>query len=1024
MTTVNLTVNAVNDAPVGVADSYTTAEDAALTVNAASGALANDTDIDGNALSAVLVSGPSHGTLTLNGDGSFTYTPTANYNGADSFTYKPNDGTADGNVTTVNLTVNAVNDAPTAANGSLTTNENSPYSGTLPAATDIDSNTISYAVAGNPTHGTVTIASNGTYTYTPAPNYSGSDTFTYTVSDGAGGANTYSIAITVVTAPTPVVVPQTPPTISNTTDTPNDPTPNDLITGDATQVLTVQGGTGASGFVIYVVDSNGNATVFGRNNGPLTEPSTGTYAIDLQSIALPAGTYAIAFEYGGVVGPRSTNSFVVDSTPALWDRTVDRVLMNAQTGQTSGQLALLDQSRQDLTPSEPGVSLVVGSGKLAAILPQWLDIDGDVINFGISGVTPVGGRSTITLASGSTLVLDAATGAYEYRPGGGSGTDVFNVYAQDPSGKGGTLRLVFNPNDTLDRDGIPLQAESNLAKLIMGGSNIGDFNNDGIADAEQNAVATLAWITSDNFQTGVVYAGTGVAPPASSIIYIAVSQAGSGVEAASQLTDISVLSTASGSAFTGGRPSGANITTNWDPIQFAIEPLESLGLRDANTNQAGVQSLVDINISNAKVPVVGGFNAYMKYISADTIQSYLNAGLPLITLDGERLTTANQAGWYDFTQRSAGGDGARFVDSNGDGYVDFIRLQITDNSFGDNDPRTDRILDPGVPVLRGAASATFVQPVQAPIAAASFVMNDTMPFQARRQDWQGFSTPLNLDFDTTPASIGRGLSSLLMPRDPMNSFIGSDLIDAAVCTIDPQLFRLASYQSDRDGRFALVFDTTQQGRYAFEGFQTNGERLPDWIYVNPFSGEISGRFPDAIDAYQIVLRQYDDCGAILDQAIPLRRDVNFTRLEPAQSFGDQALVADFGLFNRDGGFVVKLTNAGFEPIVLVGVRAASGQPLPAWIGFDPVTATLSGILPTTHKTVDLLVDIRTAAGIETIPLSFSASQDAISAVPGTEQLADSANPVTDQNRFDRTMGGLRPFSMQLKDVFRAGADGR
>jgi large repetitive protein len=90
---------------------YSTGEDTVLTVNAP-GVLANDSDADGNQLSAVLGSGPSHGTLTLNPDGSFLYTPTANYNGPDSFTYRASDGTATSSLATVTLTVTAVNDAP------------------------------------------------------------------------------------------------------------------------------------------------------------------------------------------------------------------------------------------------------------------------------------------------------------------------------------------------------------------------------------------------------------------------------------------------------------------------------------------------------------------------------------------------------------------------------------------------------------------------------------------------------------------------------------------------------------------------------------------------------------------------------------------------------------------------------------------------------------------------------------------------------------------------------------------------
>lgn len=91
------------DAPAATGDSYSTGEATKLTV-AAPGVLANDSS---GTLSAVLVSGPAHGTLTLNSNGSFAYTPAGLYNGPDSFTYKANDGTADSNTATVAITITA-----------------------------------------------------------------------------------------------------------------------------------------------------------------------------------------------------------------------------------------------------------------------------------------------------------------------------------------------------------------------------------------------------------------------------------------------------------------------------------------------------------------------------------------------------------------------------------------------------------------------------------------------------------------------------------------------------------------------------------------------------------------------------------------------------------------------------------------------------------------------------------------------------------------------------------------------------
>ena len=91
-----------NTAPVANDDAYSTGQDTTLNV-AAPGVLANDTDADSDALSAVLDSEVSHGSLTLNSDGSFDYTPNLGFTGADSFTYHANDGTDDSNVATVSI---------------------------------------------------------------------------------------------------------------------------------------------------------------------------------------------------------------------------------------------------------------------------------------------------------------------------------------------------------------------------------------------------------------------------------------------------------------------------------------------------------------------------------------------------------------------------------------------------------------------------------------------------------------------------------------------------------------------------------------------------------------------------------------------------------------------------------------------------------------------------------------------------------------------------------------------------------
>src|SRR6185369_14056042 len=208
--TVSITIGAVNDAPVAVDDSYTTPEDTQLTV-IADGVLANDSDLDGDALSAILVSQPTHGVLTLNTNGGFTYLPATNYLGSDSFTYQANDGALNSGIATVTITITGANDAPVAVDDNYTTAEDTPLTviaaGVLANDSDVDGDALSAILVGQPTHGVLTLNTNGGFNYVPATNYNGPDSFTYRANDGAldSGIATVRITITAVNDP-PVAV--------------------------------------------------------------------------------------------------------------------------------------------------------------------------------------------------------------------------------------------------------------------------------------------------------------------------------------------------------------------------------------------------------------------------------------------------------------------------------------------------------------------------------------------------------------------------------------------------------------------------------------------------------------------------------------------------------------------------------------------------------------------------------------------------------------------------------------------------
>jgi VCBS repeat-containing protein len=194
------TASTGNQPPVANNDSYSVNEDNALSVSAAQGVLANDTDAENNSLTAAIVAQPANGTVTLNPNGSFVYQPNPNFNGTDSFSYKANDGSADSNTATVNITIAAVNDAPTFTAGANQTVVSSAGAQTIANwATNISAGaaneagqTLNFIVTNNNNAlfaAQPMISPTGTLTFTPAAGAVGTATVSVVLQDSGGTAN-------------------------------------------------------------------------------------------------------------------------------------------------------------------------------------------------------------------------------------------------------------------------------------------------------------------------------------------------------------------------------------------------------------------------------------------------------------------------------------------------------------------------------------------------------------------------------------------------------------------------------------------------------------------------------------------------------------------------------------------------------------------------------------------------------------------------------------------------------------------
>lgn len=193
-------VGTPNEPPIAIDDTYSIFVDDPLTVTAP-GVLGNDNDSYGDPLTAIPVIQPANGILVLNPDGSFAYVPDPGFSGTDSFNSKANDGRSDSSLVMVAITVNVLNELPLAVDDTYSADEdnvlNTTSSRVLGNDTDADGDPVTAILETGAANCTVILQSDGSFTYSPAPDFNGSDTFTHRASDGSVTSDIATVTITV-----------------------------------------------------------------------------------------------------------------------------------------------------------------------------------------------------------------------------------------------------------------------------------------------------------------------------------------------------------------------------------------------------------------------------------------------------------------------------------------------------------------------------------------------------------------------------------------------------------------------------------------------------------------------------------------------------------------------------------------------------------------------------------------------------------------------------------------------------------
>ncbi|HUU02809.1 MAG TPA: Ig-like domain-containing protein [Myxococcota bacterium] len=413
-----------NRAPVATDDSYQILEDQTLTVNVASGVLANDSDPDNDSLTAVLAVGPTNGTVFLNVDGSFTYTPDLNFSGTESFAYYASDEVDNSANATVTIVIDPVENRPVAVDDNFEVDEDSPLVvdavlGVLANDYDPDGDAITAVLTAGPSNGVLDLSDDGSFSYTPDLDYFGTDSFTYEVSADSLESDDATATIT----------------INPINDQPA--VQNDVYQTDEDTPLTIDAAQGVLANDLDVDGDTLEVIVF-------ASPQNGTLTLNLVG----------SFEY----------------TPDLDFHGSDVFSYQANDAQSFSVIAQVDISVSSL--NDPPLAFDSGggtpinsdfNGQMGAI-----DVDGDSLTY-----------SVVVRPTNGSLVEDTDSGFFSYTPNlDYSGQDSFTFTANDGTAGSNTATLTIAVGGTTIPTISSIQPESGPTGTFMQifGSDFGTQN--------------------------------------------------------------------------------------------------------------------------------------------------------------------------------------------------------------------------------------------------------------------------------------------------------------------------------------------------------------------------------------------------------------------------------------------------------------------------------------------------------------------------------------------------------------------